>query len=319
MSTIRFRSTTFRPTLAAFIALLASACIALDARAQSETYTPGGGTKSQRPKDKKNDARDEGKKVFAPATTGARNGGGAPHTGWSVMIAGFRDDNRHELAEEGLRKFQAASGLTGAFVEDRGNVSVIAYGQFASATAPDAKAALEKIRTLQVTLEDGRRGTPFIDAFLAPPDDVSGSMPEFDLRSVKKLKGKDALYTLQVAYYGRVDKQPSTAAELADFRKAAEEATLRLRREGEQAYYYHSPIGSTVTIGIFGTSDYTPGEAGGKPEYQSPALSALRKRFPNNLVNGAGVKETVKTIGVDGRPVKYQVLQTSRLVSVPKE
>jgi hypothetical protein len=299
-----------RSTPLALVALLLSASIALDARAQSSvTKQDDAGRKSS--------PRDEGKKVFAPST--ASRGSSSAHSGWSVVVAGFRDENRRAMAEEGLRKFQSASGLTSAFIEDRGNVTIIAYGQFDSPTTPEAKAALEKVRTLQVALEDGRRGTPFADAFLAPPPDATGTLPEFDLRNAKKMKGPDALYTLQVARYGRVDTQAPTPAELAEFRKAAEEATLRLRREGEQAYYYHGPIGSTVTIGIFGKDDFAPGESGGKPEYQSPALLALRKRFPNNLVNGAGVKETVKSIGADGRPIKTQVLQATRLVAVPKE
>jgi len=299
------------------VMLLAALCAALalnaGARAQSDTYTPA--RKADAPaKPAAKSSREEGKKLFTPPAAG----GAATHAGWSVVIAGFREENRRQLAEEGLRKFQAASGLTGAFVEDRGNVTVIAYGSFENPTSKEAKAALEKVRAIEVTLDDGRRGMPFAEAYLAPPAEASGSIPEFDLRNARRAN-KDALYTLQVGRYGRVDTQPPSAAEVGEFRKAAEEAVVRLRREGEQAYYFHGPSGSTITIGLFGKEDYKPGETGGKPEFQSVPLQALRKRFPYNLVNGAGLKETVKSVDANGKLAKTQSLQTSRMVAVPKD
>ncbi len=299
------------------LALIVVACIASAAHAQSDTYKPGKKTdtapRAAKPAPKDDTKRDEGKKVFAPGATNATT-----RAGWSVVIAGFREDNRRELAEEGLRKFQAASGLTGAFVEDRGSVSVIAYGSFDNPTSKEAKSALEKVRSIEVTLDDGRRGRPFAEAYLAPPAEASGSIPEFDLRNARRTN-PDALYTLQVGRYGRVDTQPPSATEVAEFRKAAEEAVIRLRREGEQAFYFHGPSGSTITIGLFGKEDYSPAGADGAQMSQSNAVQALRKRFPYNLVNGAGLKESVKSVDANGRPTKTQSLQTSRMVAVPKD
>ena len=81
-------------------------------------------------------------------------------------------------------------------------------------------------------------------------------MPDFDLATVKARRGtKKPLYTLQIAVYGRPDNTDATKEDLAQFRKSAEEAVVQLRREGEQAYYYHGPNRSMVTVGIFSEDD----------------------------------------------------------------
>ena len=51
-----------------------------------------------------------------------------------------------------------------------------------------------------------------------------------------------------------------------------------------------------------------------------PALGALRKRFPNNLQNGMGIKQRLKlTDPKTGAQVVKEQLQSSMLVAVPKE
>jgi hypothetical protein len=79
--------------------------------------------------------------------------------------------------------------------------------------------------------------------------------------------------------------------ELAEFRKRAEEAVVSLRREGEEAFYYHGPRGSMVTVGVFGPKDLDVT----KPGRESFALREARRKFPFNLVNGAQLLVKTKT------------------------
>jgi hypothetical protein len=59
-----------------------------------------------------------------------------------------------------------------------------------------------------------------------------------------------------------------------------------MRRQGEQAFYFHGPLRSMVTVGLFGIDEYDLRQL----RLRSPAIARLMERFPHNLVNGAGVK-----------------------------
>jgi hypothetical protein len=147
---------------------------------------------------------------------------------------------------------------------------------------------------------------------------TAATLMQFDLSTVRGRVGDDVKYTLQVARYGHADRSQPTPEELAGFREAAEQAVLELRREGDEAYFYHGPFGSSVTVGLFTEADYVTqirDERGGitnlpKP-YESATLSALRAKYPHNLVNG-------KTLQVRRKGSEEMVTQGSFLVGVPR-
>ena len=264
--------------------------------------------------------RDEAEEVLAPLT-GAGRGNPASDAAayWSIVLvafteiepkAGERPLSAAARAEIGLAKVVNEAGLTGAFVEKRDKATVVAYGRYDGPGDPRAMADLERLRTLRVAGE-----TPFASALLSPPDPshLEGSLPEFDLRNAKELFGDDnALYTLQIGIYGRGDRSPSTQAEIAEFRRAAEQAAVLLRRDGELAFYYHAPERSMVTIGVFGQDDYDPRNRQG---IESFGLIAIRERHPLNLLNGQGIRERIP--GTTGEGASSFRLQPSKLVAVP--
>jgi hypothetical protein len=111
-----------------------------------------------------------------------------------------------------------------------------------------------------------------------------------------------------------MDGRDATAQELAKFRDAAERAVVALRAQGQEAYYYHGPRSSTVTVGLFADEDYmisVRDELGQMQKLPRPRLSArVRDAMdanPYNLVNGQGVKD-----GKRDRP------QASFLIRVPR-
>jgi hypothetical protein len=146
---------------------------------------------------------------------------------------------------------------------------------------------------------------------LTPPpyDSLPGSVPEYDLSTLRQRRGKSALYTLQVAAYTRMDGKAATEKDLAEFRAAAEKAVVELRREGEEAFYHHGQRMSVVTVGVFGEKDVDPVRPPpvGK---ESMVVQMARQRHPLNLVNGQGVK--VRTRG----QAEAQ-LQPSRIIVIP--
>lgn len=237
---------------------------------------------------------------------------------WSIVLAGVvapdePPGTRESVGLEALRKIQVDGKLPEAYMEPRGKALVLAYGHYPGPTDEAAQKDLARIRAIKV--DDAQ---PFADAYLAPPDGdaLKGSVPEFDLRNaVAQFGAKRAKYTLQVGVYGDADPRAPlpSARELQEIRAAAELAAATLRREGELAFYYHGPVRSTVTIGLFSEKDIDARQPGGEAQ----ALRELRSRQPYNLLNGKGIKEFIKgRTTKDGKPVEK--LQESRLVAVPQ-
>lgn len=246
------------------------------------------------------------------AGQGAPSGGAgapiiSPAEGWSILISRVPEGSEGDAAGR-LERIRTRGGLPDAALQRRGGGLVIAVGSFASPTSPEAKAALARVRATQV---NGAR--PYAYAFFAPPtgEGVAGSNPEWDLRNVRARLGSNAEYTLQVGVYARVGGGVPTPEEVAEFRRAAEQAVASLRADGEQAFYYHGPTSSTITIGAFDASEH---DSSVSPPIESRHLRELRKRHPHNLVNGAGFRETATTDS--GRSI--QRLQRSQLVQIPR-
>lgn len=224
--------------------------------------------------------------------------------GWSIVLTklGSTDMKR---ARGLLRVIHEDSGLQGAFIEQRKEGLVIAYGNYMG--RDEAERELDRVR--KATLMGTK---PFENAIVMPPasSELRGSNPAWDLRTVKQRYGKRAVYTLQIGVYGRADYQTPKAEELGAYRKAAEAAVRKLRAGGEMAFYYHAPARSMVTVGVFGEKDF---DSTTRPPMQSPSLKAVRDRFPNNLLNGQGINETIRM--ESGRETR---LQSSQLVAIPE-
>lgn len=237
-----------------------------------------------------------------PTTTTASN----PPTSntWTIALATFRGDAAEQSAQAFLQQIRSVPSLSDAFVERRGQGIIVALGRFSGPGTPEGAAALNRVHT---TVIDNK--TPFATAFLAPPDTQGavGTIPEYNLARARQLFGKPAEWTLQVGLYGLADpsKRP-TESDLKEIRQRAEEAVLKLRREGELAFYYHGRERSTVTIGIF--DDQAAGAVQGIAESQT--LRAARGRFPYNLLNGAAIRT---------RQGGREVLQPSVVVRIPTE
>ena len=223
--------------------------------------------------------------------------------GWSIAIHLARGDEQNE-APNILGRIRSEGGLPNAYLQKRGNATLIAVGSFDDPDDPKAQSELKRVQQLEV---GGSR--PYAAAYLTPPPTASlqGRMPQYNLVRVKAMLGESALYTLQVGAYGREDLPRPTEADLAEARRAAEQAVVQLRQEGEQAFYYHGPRMSMVTVGTFDLSDFDPQ----LPRFKSSRLLAAQKRHPYNLYNGAAIKEKPKNAP--------ERLQPSNLVAIPSK
>ncbi len=260
------------------------------------------------PKDKKPIPKlDDPKDVFGPASKSKVDADGkAIETGgWSIILVVFRGKDQGELARLGLHKVQTEGGLPDAFIEKRGEATAVVFGSFSAGDDPRAIAELKRVQEIQA---GGSGDKPYRFALLAPPINRidEGSIPQYNLSQARVLFGDAAVYTLQVAVYGREDLDQATGKDLAEVRRAAEQAAVKLRQEGELAFYFHGPRRSMVTIGVFDTTDFDPEVA----SMMSVRLKDAMRRHPQNLYNGAGIKERRK-----GEPQSR--MQASSLVAIP--
>jgi hypothetical protein len=285
---------------------LASFLLVSAAFAQSGLPTVGPRAEPPKPKD-----------TPAAPTQPAPAGNAAPTVGagsWIIVLGAFRGEQAQASAQQFQADINSTGLLPGSYITQRGPSVVVALGQFAQATSEEAQRQLTKVRETEIK---GVR--PFASSFLAPPDDrgALGSVPEYALSRAREQFGKRARYTLQVGAYGKLQGAEPKGDELAEIRKAAEQACLTLRREGELAFYHHGPTMSMVTIGVFGDGDLADqGDAKSNrpPRQENPAIGQLKRRFPYNLFNGGGIKEKLG-IGAEKKEAK---LQESMLVRIPE-
>lgn len=245
----------------------------------------------------------EGKQLFNPARRD-EPAAPLPEQSWTIALTAFRGEQAGALADAALPRIRAVPALKDAFAVRRGESVLICLGAFTEPTAPDAQQRLREVRALVV---EGQRA--FAQAVLSPPvGGQLGSRPEFNLLRAREQFGKAAQITLQVGVYGRDDLDRPSEQDLAEARRRAEDAAAQLRREGELAFYYHGPRRSTVTVGVFSEDDLGDARKGVPA---APELDKLRRKFPYNLYNGAGIRERVPGVN-EAR------LQDSQTVRIPE-
>lgn len=234
---------------------------------------------------------------------------GAPveSTSWCVLVAAV-PSGRLDDAQRMLETVHT-TGLTGAYIALRDKRPIIIFGRYDDPATPEAQAGLRRVRETSI---GGMN--PFGAAMLIPPgarQTGAVATDELNLRTVRqRLSRSEAAYTLQVGVYARPDMGRPTPDELKEFQREAERAARQLRADGEVAFYYHGPSMSMVTVGVFSEDDHD-GET--QPPIESIRLRQARQKHPHNLLNGQGIKETVRT-GTGG---SAQRLQASRLVAIP--
>lgn len=230
----------------------------------------------------------------------------AAREAWTIVVYGYRGENRAAAARAALDKIAGVAGMTGFRPEQRGETTVIAYGRYDD---PNSQRAVRDVERIQRTEVDG--AFPFRGAVLTPPAYAGlGSHPEYDLRRVRE-RFPRAVSSLQIGFYTALGQHVSElpADAQREIREAGEQAAVNLRREGELAFYYHGPTGTAVTVGVFTDEDIDAAR-----QYESPLVQELKARFPHNLVNG---KELRQRIGADqaGNPV--WTTASSRPIAIP--
>lgn len=207
-------------------------------------------------------------------------GGRAKRPTYGIILGSFDGDGQDVRAENFAAKVKSETQLANVQVFKGESKTVVYRGPYIDSFTDDAQRDYKQTRAIEV---NGKRAFP--DAALLPlesatrnADALSAELARFELNQYA------GFYTLQIGYY---DQNYGN-----DYRKAAEQAVLSLRSEGEEAYFHHFPQQSTITIGIFDDRDVirnmVPGEDGTvMVSYTySSRVRELQNRFPNHLANG---------------------------------
>jgi hypothetical protein len=199
--------------------------------------------------------------------------------GWAIQVIQFTGPTRHSQAMALAKQIRSGTGLSDIWIEDINDTATIYHGRFPTATDPAIRAALDKVRTIQLESE-----APFAKSQLVPL--VGGGRAIADPFDLRQFIG---YYSLQIGFYD--------AGFGKDFREAAEQAVRVLREDGHEAYYYHGPYRSIITVGVF---DYSQAFVrAGTVDTYAPQIRELQKQFPYNLSNGVTLLQKIngKDIG----------------------
>ena len=204
-------------------------------------------------------------------------------SGWTILLETFEGSASQEQAIGLIRDLQQQTHTPDLWLRSQRGMVYVYRGRYGRPDDPQAENDLRQTRLLNVA--DQR---PFSDAYLVPIGSVDGaSSNPLDLRRFS------GMYSLQVAVYDD--------AYGPDFRKAAEKAASALRSDGDEAYYYHGPHRSMVTIGLFTDSDFIQR---GPVQGYGPRILELQEKYPYNLANGLTQIERSQR-PVDGRATQF--------------
>lgn len=227
-----------------------------------------------------------GGKVVDPE--GKRTQRAAPQ--WSILLATLEGEDRRKRAELLRSRLANQMRIPDVWITETDEKSLVYRGRYGNPTADTARDTVRQTRMLKV---DGRR--PFAESqIVSTAAAATGIAGPYDLRQFP------GMFTLQIEVY---DDQIGNT-----YRSVAENRVRTLRRDGTQAYCYHGPFRSQVTVGLFTRDEAFV--ALGVTESYAPAVKELQKKFPHNLYNGSTMIEKA-----GGRSIGEQ---TSSLVRVPE-
>jgi hypothetical protein len=218
----------------------------------------------------------------------------------TIILATFTDPLQHaQQAEDYRRKITEKLGWKDVFVHTEKGRSVLLWGRYV--TDDQAQSNLRKAKTYRAA--DGT--AVFAQAFIAPlPGGTDTGPAEWNL------KNATGAYTLLVAVFKDDPEHKYVGRKKGD----AVDLVKKLRDAGREAYFYHQPGMSNVTIGSFPANAVR--REGDNVTVLDPRVTQLQQEFPELLVNG----NTITDIKRDPKTQQVtKITQKTYLVAIPRE
>ncbi len=230
----------------------------------------------------------------APAASPAGN---ADNDAYTILLASMNNPATHiQDAQLYQQRLTQGLGWKGVFVLDKAGTSEVCWGKYRTVEDADPNLRIAKNHRTQTGTK------PFAQAIIVPLPGADIGPTEWNLRNVR------APYTLLIATF-----HDDPAHKYVGRRKFAVDYCRLLRQGNYDAYFYHFPSMSIVTIGTFGP-EAVRGK-GDQAQIISPRVLAIQHDFPLLAVNGNGENN----VGHDANGKTILVPLKTALISVPHE
>ena len=185
----------------------------------------------------------------------------------TVLLVEYEGPEAAASAER-LAKELTSKGLPDVFAVEGAGRSSVCVGRYTSWKQPEADAMLKRVRVIR----DAQGQYPFAGVMFVP-------VPEAVPATPWPLEKANGYFTLHVGSW----EAPGRMV-------AAQAYAKELRGQGYEAYVYHGPRLSMVTVGAFGTEIFDDpakvGKPGVKPRIVNPKVLALIQKFPRMRLEG---------------------------------
>ncbi len=221
---------------------------------------------------------------------------------FTILLSTFSGFEHAQQANQFLQSAQRMTGWESLHVRHTSEGSQLLWGKHSSIKGAQNDLARAK------AFRTASGQSAFATAIIVP---IAGGKPVGP--SQWDLQGARGSYTVMVAVFYNVSE-----AGYVGRKKFAVDYCKQLRDKGEQAYYYHGPIRSAVTVGLFGPSAVQKVTEGQKVQAvtRDPQIRRIVERFKYLAVNGR--QETVKILNpATGK--RESTPQRPRVISVPQK
>lgn len=194
--------------------------------------------------------------------------------GWTILLAHFPGMGNQQKASTLAHRLETECGLTDVWTMRTSDGVAVYCGIFGTTNDANAQAVLARVRQTELDAVRYFENTEFVTV---------GGTSTTQAMNPMNLGQYSGMYTLQIAVFD--DKYP-------DGRRAgAEDYARQLREQGDDAYFYHGPHRSMVTVGMYPydqafRSIENPNTPGTTIDAYTERIQQLQERFPRNLVNG---------------------------------
>ena len=224
---------------------------------------------------------------------------------YSILLCMFTDPERHiQDAEYYQQSLTNNLKWKGVFVVNKAGVSELFWGRYGSPAAAQANLRIAKAHRTQTGTQ------PFSQAFVVPLPGKDIGPAAWNLRNAK------GLYTLLLATF-----QDDPSRNYVGRKKFALDYCKRLRDGGYEAYFYHGPVISLVTVGLYGADAVSHqsgnGPGGGIESYllTDPKVKALQRDFPYLAING----NTESQVSRNAKGNTVSTPKKTALIQIPRE
>ena len=225
--------------------------------------------------------------------TGGSGGAGAAPGGFTILLCTFEGPDHIRDATESKRKTENVTHWKNLYVVHEAEWSCLYLGRYAS--QEDAGKDANKIqnwRSPGTTM--GAALYPFKQAYVQTRAEPRVGPPQWDLANATDPNWR---YTVVIAQFHNVPEEGFTTRK----QKAVDNCLVLRDKQGLDAYYFHGPEQSFVTIGLFPRQAFymeqlPDGTA--RPVIKDYKMGEVLEEWPYLAVNGYKCQSTFVTMGV---------------------